>query len=105
MSAKFSTLRCALYLILCVNVQFINATEEAPAAEGKTLDYTSHARITQLFQFGMTMQYWKKWAIFMKYLIIKESEGICTDSYIYAHYRFGVCMTNQCVISPLSIRS
>ncbi len=83
----------------CVNVQFINATEEAPAAEGKTLDYTSHAQLMQLFQFGMTMQYC------MKYLIIKESEGICTDSYIYAHYRFGVCMTNQCVISPLSMRS
>ncbi len=50
MSAKFSTLRCALYLILWVNVQFINATEEAPAAEGKTLDYTSHARLMHLFQ-------------------------------------------------------
>ncbi len=50
MSAKFSTLRCALYLILCINVQFINATQEVPAAEGKTLDYTSHARLMHLFQ-------------------------------------------------------
>ncbi len=51
-SCQPSSVHCvvhALYLILCINAQFINATQEAPAAKGKTVDYTSHARPMHLF--------------------------------------------------------
>ncbi len=61
------------------------------------------------------LQYWKKWAIFM---IIKESEGICTDSLIMRtidsesdqsmcawshHYINEKCTCNLVIAIPLKV--